>query len=292
MDTLKKAFVLPFVVLAMALTFLAPVAHAKPMEDVVSSRLGAVSYWVSASSSDSKAMLLYYVGSGSEAYVTIDHNSIDAQVPFGTTDTGFGSSGSFDLTASAYDTLGELCDAIDLEDDYGCVLLGAKRDDNSLLLRDQSATNGTNNLKAAGGFEVRFGTASATASPAGPNESRILRVGATARVGKSLVLKKCEWNVNGADNGRVYGCSAGTSSSDLGVEQDGMDFPQSQCSDTSELWREVIADDTNEEWDWTSRSGNDGWQFAQDSHVVVSGGNNASVQETTNFLRCLFEERE
>lgn len=273
----------------LALGALVAPAAAISNEEAAVRNLGTTSFWVSAST-DSKAMLLYYVGSATEAVVTIDHNSIDAYAPYNVADTGFGSSGSYDITAAAYDTLGELCDAIDSLSDYACVLLGAKRDDNSLLLRDQTQASGTNDLKAAGGFEVKFGTGSATASPANMENSFIIRIGATPRTGKHIVLKKCDVNVNGADNYRVFGCDMAASLQDSAAYAKSASFTPGTCNDTIKVWEEVVADDTTETYDFTAGEG-EGWIFGAGKHVVVSGGNNASVQATANYVRCLFEER-
>lgn len=286
-----KNLLMLVLLIGLAVVFKPAQASAKAAEDILAARVGAQPYWVQASSSDSKAIWLWYTGSATEAVVTIDHNSIDAFAPYNVADTSFGTSGSYDTTAAAYDTMGELCDAINGLADYGCVLLGAKRDDNSLLLRDQTQASGTNDLKAAGGFQVLFGTGSATASPVNKESSFILRLGATPRLGKKLVLKKCEWYVNGADNVRIYGCDVGSSPDWLPFGEDPIAFTPGACSDVTKVYEEVIADDTAESADFTSTSGDDGWTFGVNQHVVISGGNNASVQVAANYLRCLFEER-
>ena len=204
MKTLKMAFPL----LALVCASLAPkAAQAKETRDLEASRLAARSYWYQVSANSSPALSLYYVGTATESLVYISSTLITAFAPIGTADTGFGTAlGSYDLSAAAYDTFGELCDAIDGLANYGCRLLGAKRDDNTNRLRDQAATSGTNDLKAAGGFDVKFDTAPVAGG--GTPEAFDLRVGVTPESGKRVVMKKCEWNANGANTALIYGRAA------------------------------------------------------------------------------------
>ena len=286
MKTLKMAFLL----LALVCASLAPkAAQAKETRDLEASRLAARSYWYQVSANSSPALSLYYVGTATESLVYISSTLITAFAPIGTADTGFGTAlGSYDLSAAAYDTFGELCDAIDGLANYGCRLLGAKRDDNTNRLRDQAATSGTNDLKAAGGFDVKFDTAPVAGG--GTPEAFDLRVGVTPESGKRVVLKKCEWNANGANTALIYGKSSLYEYSLFKPAT----FKTATWDDTDEMYREVIADDTAESQDFTSAStawAGDGFEFAQDAHVVVSLGNSTSTQVIGNYLRCLIEER-
>lgn len=277
--------------LMLGLAVLAPMkALAGPAEDSQVKLDTARSFWYEVRANSSPFVNLYYVGSASQAIVHVDADSIEAEAPFATDDTGFGTSGSYDLTAAAYDTMGELCDAIDLLADYGCELTGAKRDDSSVLLRDRVGLN-TDNLKAAGGFDVNLDTGSTIVGVGSWSVNTYdLRLGlAPSDSTKSLVLKECEVNANGATDYRVFGKSA---------RYDINSRPNARkpvsITDTTEVWREVIADDTAESYDWTpasAMSAGDGWQFARGAHVVVSAGNSTNVQAPANFLRCLFEER-
>ncbi len=261
-------------------------ASAGPMEDAVVRELSGPEYWKSVQSSSSPLVLLYYVGTATEAVVDIDGDSIEAEAPDGTDDTSFGTSGAYDLSNAAYNTMGEICDAIDALSSYGCRLLGAKRDDSSLLLRNQTSTTGTNDLKAAGGFEVLMDTGATTAAP---NNAYDLRLGFTPQPGKRIVLKKCTVNANGATDWRVYGKTV-----DRAVEHALNDryFKRGTFNDTTLVFKEVIADDTEESQDFTVSQAGRGWEFGVDEHVVVSAGNSTNLQfAETSILRCLVQER-
>lgn len=268
-----------------ALLFLSTGAEAANVEDQVLRQAVGNAYWVYVSSSDSKSMELWYIGTATESVVTIGSVSLRAFAPAGTLDTAVDTDGVIDLSAADYDTMGELCDYLDGLTNYGCKLLGGKRNDNTNRLRDQTATSGTNDLKARGGFEVRFDTAPINgggftdtafdlrvwATPAGPN--------------KSIVLKFCDVNVNVADNFRVFGKSIQSSLKDTSQSR------TLATEDTSTLvFSEVVADDTAETFDFTDRSNGVGWKFAPGTDVVVSGGNGTGIQAGANYVRCLFQE--
>ena len=262
------------------------VAFAKTIQDAAAERLSANAYWVQGSSSDSKVMLLYYVGTSTESVVTITNAAITAYAPAGTADTSFGTaSGEYDLSAAAYDTYGELCDAIDALANFGCELEGGKRGDNTTRLRNQTAASGTNDLKAAGGFEVLQDSGTAP----GAMSAFDIRVWASPSTrGKRIILHKCEWYCNGADSLKVFGKSWKDERIKEGIHRD---FRQATLDTDDEVYSEVIADDTAESQDFSATSGNNPWSFAENSDVVVSCGNGTSVQATANYLRCLFEER-
>lgn len=278
--------------LMVGLAVLAPMkALAGPAEDSRVRLDSSRAFWYEARANSSTLVNLYYVGSGTQAVITVDADSIDAEVPFATADTGFGTSGSYDITAAAYDTLGELCDAIDLLADYGCELTGGKRDDSSLLLRDRAAAAG-DNLKSAGGFDVYSDTGPVVVGAGTPTDTRLLTIGFNPAPDKSVVLKKCEVNGNVIADYRVFGKSAL-----YAVNSRANSRKNANITDTTEVWREITADDTAESYDWTTAStvsAADGWHFAKGSHVVVRLGEGAagtSVQAPANFIRCLFEER-
>jgi hypothetical protein len=193
-------------------------------------------------------------------------------------DDSIGSSGVIDISAAAYDTLGELCAYIDGETDYECELLAGKANDNSAVLRDQTETSGTNNLKAAGGFSVEFDTGS-TVSASGAAIPYHLSVGRVPRPNKSLVLVSCEADANGSTPDlRVYG--------KLKVF-DGVAGHNDY--DTADL--EEITDDTEVVVDWAVPPKMGGLEFAKGSHVVVRAGNETSAQASANDLRCWFIEK-
>lgn len=278
--------------LTLGLALLAPLkALAGPAEDSRVRLDSSRAFWYEVRANSTTMMNLYYVGSATQATVTVDANSIDAFAPFATADTGFGTSGSYDTTAAAYDTLGELCDAIDALADYGCELIGAKRDDDSIKLRDRAGAVG-DNLKTAGGFDVKSDTGPVVVGAGTPADTNLLSIGLTPASDKHIVLRKCEVNGNVIADWRVYGKSALHSVNSRPNQRKNI-----VVDDTTEAWREITADDTAESYDFTSASSvsaADGWHFAKGAHVVVRLGEGAlgtSTQVAANFVRCLIEER-
>ena len=231
-----------------------------------------------------ESLRLYYVGTATEAVVTITTTSITAYAPAGTADSSnFGVSlGSYVFT-SAYDTLGELCDKIDALPLYGCEMLAARRDDASAILRDQTATSGTNDLKVSipisgvigGGARLRFDTGST-----GDINGFFERVGITPQPGKRVILKSCTGNGNVIGTFNVSGKLRKYEGVSDGVTRD----------DSTLVWSAITADDT----DLTipAVATNSGWlEFAKDAHVVVSVGNGSSLQAAANGVSCLWSER-
>lgn len=274
---------------AAALALLAPMtALAGSSQDLQDKLASPRAFWLEVKGDSSTLMNVYYVGTGTQAVLSIDANSLDADVPYGTDATDFGTSGSIDITDAAYDTLGELCDYIEGLANYGCELIGGKRDDNSLTLRDRAGVVG-DNLAGAGGFDIYQDTGPVVVGGGEPSSNYDMRLGFKPASGKRVVLKKCDVNANGATDYRVYG-----KSSYWEVNSRKNQRKDAVKDDTTLAWKEVIADDTGETYDWTPASAvsaSDGWHFAQDAHVVVSAGNGTNVQAATNYLRCLFEER-
>jgi hypothetical protein len=85
--------------------------------------------------SDASLIKVGYVGASTQAAVVIGADVFGTEAPIGTSDL------SFDTSNAAYNTLGELCDAIEAEDDYTCALTGGKRDDDATLLKNVAAAN-------------------------------------------------------------------------------------------------------------------------------------------------------
>lgn len=240
------------------------------------------------SSNTSESMLIQYVGTSTEAVVTITTTGITAYAPAGTADTSFGTaSGTYTLNASAYDTFGELCDAIDALASYECALLGGKRSDDSRKLRDQTAASGTNDLKATGGARFKFDTGAAAEAGTDVYEIRLgitpgpggSEVGGGGS-GRSVVLKTCTGNANVIGNIKIFGKLRKHQGATDGITRD----------DTTEVWSAVTADDTDLQVPLDIPE--EGWlYFAEDAHVVISAGNGTSVQASANMLECQWEER-
>jgi hypothetical protein len=235
-----------------------------------------------------EAVRLWYVGTATEAVVTITTTSITAYAPAGTADSAnFGLSlSSYQLNTAAYNTMGELCDAIDALTYYGCELLGARRDDASALLKDQVATSGTNDLKASiplsgnigGGARILLDAGVGTLEdPAGT--VYVDRVGIRPAAGKRVRLKTvtCNGNVIGTLN--ISGKLQKYEGISDGVTRD----------DSTIVWSAVTADDTDLTIPGTVTE--DGFlSFAKDAHVVVSVGNGTSSQAAANFCQAQWTE--
>lgn len=165
---------------------------------------------------------LYYTGSSTECVATITSSNITFYAPAGTADTGIGSSGVINLTAAAYDTMGELCDYINGKTNYRCVLTGALRSDASggasAVIMTQTATTGTCDLKGKGGCAL-------TNYDAG-----MIRLGILPSQGKRVILKGIQAvSVETTNNVYVYGIprkSAG-----------GLSIEGAAVTHNSEQWR-------------------------------------------------------
>lgn len=228
------------------------------------------------------------VASSTGAYVTISATAMTFYNPFGTVDTTVGTSGVITYASTlGTNTMGALCDYLaGLGVKYKCTLRGAKRDDPPIILKTQTATNGTNNLAATGltplvgGFNVLQTT------------TTFVSLGIVPASGRRVVLKQCVVNgfMGAGDFGlsiygqlRKYGTVAGKNATDpWGTLAD----------DTYLVWRSsnVAATDTTV----PSSNALPRWiEFAQDAHVVVREGNVAStsVQTAANFVRCAWDER-
>lgn len=144
---------------------------------------------------DMAAFTLFYVGTATEAVVSVTQTALTFYAPAGTVDTSIGTAGVLTLTTAQNSTIGGLCDAINATTNYDCIMRDARRSDNSTLLQDQTfAVNKTDlNLKGPGGYAVAFDTGGVTntASSTAP----FLSLGITPIEGKRIVLKSCKLNV-------------------------------------------------------------------------------------------------
>ena len=286
----------------MAVSAVVSPVMAANQQDIQERVLYGRNYWVSSSSGDSDLANLYYVGSGTEAVVTITSTTMLFYVPAGTLDTAVGSGGAIDLSATAYDTMGELCTYIDKLTSYGCVLQGAGSSLDPGFMQDQTAATGTNDLKVAGGFSVENDTNPVNGG-GNVNVSYRVRLGARpSNPNRHLRLKKCEWNLNAGTSGTTV-IVAGKSSEYTPEAQgaNGNRLSEAVRGDGTTVWRDVFTDDTNGSWDFSGGNPLAGWDFADNEHVVVVGGSDIASESTVgiasasqivgNYLRCLFEER-
>jgi hypothetical protein len=223
---------------------------------------------------DAISLNITYVGSSTQAVVNVGSGTLTTLVPgpVGTTDL------SYNLANTAYDTMGELCDAIDADDDYECSLVDSKRDDSSILTQNVTGTN-TQNAKAAGGFNVLIDSGCVELASGTQFE---LRLGITPREGKAVVLKYCTGNasITSTEQLKVWGKLAKYAGVSDGVTR----------NDTTEVFSVPLAEDTDK------TIGNiynmNFLEFAKDEHVVIGTHDNDTAQVAdTNSLVCFWDEK-
>ena len=273
-----KKFVMIGLLLAVGMASV-PKAHAKSLKDLQVAELDKINAASRRVIGNMGAMKMFYVGSATAAVLGIEHLRIIAYAPQFVPDSNFGTSGIYQISDAAYDTFGELCDAVDALTDYECDLTDGKRDQNSNQLRDQVAADGTNDLKAVGGFEIQQDTGGAY--DVADEDVFKLQIGITPNVGRRVLLKECKANINVIDTFKVYGKERKKEGASDGVTRD----------DTTNVWNTITADDTDLTTTF-SVNGLGGLEFGKDEHVVITGGDGGTgVQAAANFLECKWEEK-
>lgn len=216
--------------------------------------------------SDETLMNVTYSGASTEAAIGISSYGFTTYTPIGTADL------SYDLEAAAYDTVGELCDAIQAESDYGCKLTGGIRSDSTHLLKDVTAATATD-AKANGGYDVLIDTGGVVAT-----DPYILTLGITPSTGKRVVLKYCIGNINSVDSLNVYGKLA-KYAGDTTVTR----------NDTTKVYSAITADDTDKTIG--NIYGVPWIEFAKDEHVVIRSADADSTQAAANYIECVWNEK-
>jgi hypothetical protein len=177
--------------------------------------------------SDQVSLNVQYTGSSTQAVVAVGSGTFSTYLP--------GPNGTIDLNYqldnASWDTMGELCDAINSQDYYSCSLVDAKRDDNSILTMNIAAVNASD-AKLAGGYNVLIDSGAVQLMN---GTGDILRLGITPETGKRVILKYCIGNINVIDSLRVWGKLAKYSSTSDGVTR----------NDTTNVFAQVTADDTD-----------------------------------------------
>jgi len=254
----------------LVLTFAGVNSFALSADDIIIREYNAKATAEQVDYNDGTLINIVYVGASTEAAVAVASGSLNTYTPIGTVDL------NYNLAATAYDTLGELCDAIEAEDDYTCDMTGGKRDDSSLLLDFVTAATATD-AKASGGYSITIDTGGITET-----DPYIMRIGITPSSGKRVVLKHCTVQNDAVGTLLVYGKLAKFQGSTDGVTR----------NDTTLLWSEPTANDTVENAPNSTITGSDIWmEFAKDEHVVISAGNIAEPQTATSYLRCQWDEK-
>ena len=230
-------------------------------------------------SNDTEMMKLTYVGSSTEAFVSIRNTEITAYAPLHVIDTSFGTSGYYQFADTAYDTLGELCNAIELLDDYKCELLAGISDDAPKFLRDVLETVGSAaDLKASGGSRVKSDTGGS--DDVDDTFTFFERVGITPLPGRRVLLRECKGNFNVITDLKVFGKLRKYEGATDGVTR----------NDATVVWSTITADDTDLTVTW-SDNGKGGLLFGRDEHVVIGIDNDATgEQAAANFLECKWDE--
>lgn len=233
---------------------------------------------------DSHAININYVGSSTEACLGITVGTITSQTPYGTADVNFGAGsddGAYDFTAGAYNTLGELCDAIDFLTDYECTITEGKRDDNPTFMLDVTAASGSYDANAVGGYNVLFDSA-ATTSPSTPL-ARDLRIGIIPKKGHRVILKRCMINGNGQKSMEISGKLRRFEGAEDGITR----------NDTTIVWTSAVSGEGADEYypvdDVTAQIGE--WlEFAVNEHVVIGMDCEEEV-DSTNLMWCEWIEK-
>lgn len=209
-----------------------------------------------------------YIGSSTQAAVNISADAFTTQAPLGTADL------SFDMSAAAYDTLGELCDAIDADADYTCELTGGKRSDDSSLLIDVTASASTD-AKASGGYSIEIDTGGSVSV----DNTYVNRIGITPEAGKRVVLKYCNVQTDGVGSVNIYGKLARYEGSVDGVTR----------NDSTLVYSKATADDT--EASHGNIYGVPWMEFAVGEHVVIDAGLAGTAQTATSHIQCFWDEK-
>ena len=272
----------------------------------------SINYVVRVSTNLSQAVNLSYIGTSTEALVTITQTALTFYAPFNVADSGIGATGwntgSYDLSASSTNSIGEVCDLINATTYYRCKLLGARRDDNASLLRDQTEVSGTNALGAAGGFDVFFDSGGVNAVTG----TNFLSIGVTPNAGKRVKVLQCKSNTQGVSNQtfNISGVLRKYEGSNDGVTRDDSTIVYTSSAgvtNTDKTWDFTMpaALESGMEFGPTRQAGSSlvqagiaGASMANagtKSHVVIrtgsSGLNQVGIQGDGNFLECWIQER-
>ncbi len=315
------------ILLTLALLFGIGKVHANQMEDIVQQNLGAshnVNLAVATiqsggvqASSGTAGLTLWYVGTSTEADVTISQTIVQFFAPFNVPDTAV-----FPVSASIYDlsvataSVGTFCQAVNASTNYRCQLNGLRSDQPGSLLLDVTAKTGIRNMKSAGGFEVGIDTGGVTGTLAagllGPTTSFMIAIGMTPNdQNHRVVLRKCTANTSDATglNLRVYGqlrqfegLGSGPTSPPVTMANGQVvnsntpviAWPGSQTDATPvDIITTTLNTDTSVDYTLSQGTGM-GLEFAKGSHVVVQTGpypQGTVANSATNFVKCLWDEK-
>ena len=303
MITKMKPYLGVFLLTAVVLALWAGPVRASDLPTTQERVLGAIANAGAVDSGNSTAINLTYLGSGTEAEVTISATAMTFYYNKAGTlivDPAIGTAGVVTFASTlGSNTMGALCDYINGlyaagTAKYICTLIGAKRDDAPILLADQTATTGVRNLGAVGGQNFQF----EGASTAGLGSAYVIRMGLTPATDRRIVLKQCVVKDVGSSNLIVYGKkrkfeAAGAQSNTIATPAAQISAAHANDNDTTKVWDEPTAAGTalTEDWDLAGDLGG-GFEFGKNEHVVVEvGGGGSTVQVSGDYIRCKWEER-
>ena len=244
----------------------------------------------------SNAVNLYYVGTATEAVVTISATAMTFYAPAAVLDTTVGTAGVITYSSTlGSNTMGALCDYLNgltsTVTKYRCKLLDSKRDDvPGVMLRTQTATSGTNDLKAAGGFSVDLTT------------NTIISLGINPAKGKRVVLKACQVNGQSAttDNklyvyGQLRKHGSGKNLIDIGGAEGQTGIVGVAANDTFNVWSSSLTQNTTATVPPLTSYTRDWLEFSKDAHVVVrtglADGTSVAAHAASNFIQCYWSEK-
>ena len=248
----------------------------------------------------SDALNLYYVGTATEAVVTISATAMTFYAPAAVLDTTVGTAGVITYSSTlGENTVGALCDYLNgltsTVTKYRCKLLDSKRDDApGTVLRTQTATSGTNDLKAAGGFSVDLTT------------DTVISLGINPAKGKRVVLRHCQGNNEatgaGGDTsnrlyiyGQLFKHGSGKNLIDIGGAEGQTGIVGVAQNDTTEVYRSSMTQNTTIHVPPLTGYVDGLLEFATNAHVVVrashlSPGSDAA-QTANNEVACEWWEK-
>ena len=221
---------------------------------------------------DAVSMNIHYVGSSTQAIVYVASGSLTTYVPGPSATQDL----NYDLTDASYDTMGELCDAIDADSDYTCSLIDVKRDDASILTQNVSAVSNTYDMKLSTGYDVKIDSGCVELAA---GTQFVLRLGITPASGRAVVLKYCTFINSGTDVFNVWGKLAHYAGVSDGVTR----------NDTTKVFAPVTADNTATTWG--NQYGVNWIEFAKDEHVVIGSSVADTAQAAEDYLTCVWDEK-
>lgn len=227
---------------------------------------------------DSHLININYVGSSTEACLGISSWTIISETPQGTADTSFGTSGTYNLGASAYDSIGELCDAIDFLSDYECTITDGKRNDDPKYMLDVTAVSGSYDANAVGGYNVLLDSGTYASDTA-----QHIRIGINPKEGYRVILKRCMANGNGTKKLEISGKLRRFEGIEDGVTR----------NDNTIVWTsEASSEGADEYYPVDSSSAPIGrWlEFGINEHVVISM-NCDEIVDSDNLMWCEWIEK-